>query len=103
MAERVSHKPWGRFSESDYTLEQLARASLIHMQEPPKTKADCKLPIREPDGTLNANGIVAAAIRIHQTDAPMEKKRKAARKLVSLYRNVLNREPPDSLKRLAVM
>jgi len=103
MAERVSHKPWGRFSESDYTLEQLARASLIHMQEPPKTKADCKLPIREPNGTLNANAIVAAAIRIHQTDAPMEKKRKAARKLVSLYRNVLNREPPDSLKRLAEM
>jgi len=38
MAERVSHKPWGRFSESDYTLEQLARASLIHMQEPPKPR-----------------------------------------------------------------
>lgn len=37
MAERVSHKPWGSFSESDYTLEQLARASLIHMKEPPES------------------------------------------------------------------
>lgn len=103
MAERVSHKAWGRFSESDYSLEQLARASLIHMKEPPETKADCKLPIREPDGTLNANAIIAAAIRIHQTDAPMDKKRKAARKLVALYRRVLDREPPENLKRLAGM
>ena len=73
------------------------------MKEPPETKGDCKLPIREPDGTLNENAIVAATIRIHQTDAPTELKRKAARKLVSLYRNVLKREPPQSLLKLAGM
>lgn len=103
MSPALSTKPWGQFSESDYTLEQLARASLIHMREPPETKADCKLPVREPDGTLNRNGIIAAAIRIHAVNAPRELKVKAARKLVSLYRNVLKMPPPESLLRLAGM
>ncbi len=58
----VSDKPWSKFSESDYTPEQWYEACLI---KPPKSeytaKAQVKLPVREPDGTLNRNAVHAAA------------------------------------------
>ena len=62
MATEVSNRPWGRFLESDYTLQQWYRACLIHLHDgPPTAKSQCKLPVREPDGTLNRNGVHAAA------------------------------------------
>lgn len=62
MAEKVSDKPWGQIKESDYDLEQWHRACLIHLHDgPPTAKSQCKLPVREPDGTLNRNGVHAAA------------------------------------------
>lgn len=105
MAERVSNKPWGQIKESDYTLEQWHRACLIHLHDrPPTAKSQCKLPVREPDGTLNRNGVHAAAAALAGarggTDAPLSEKRKAARKLISLYR-ILEEEPPESIKKLA--
>jgi hypothetical protein len=104
MAEKVSNKPWGDIKESDYDLEQWHRACLIHLHDgPPTSKEQCKLPVREPDGTLNANGIVAAAIRIYQVKAPRELVRKAARRLVALYKEILEREPPEGLVKLAGM
>ena len=64
-AEKISNKPWGQFSEADYDKEQWYRACLI---KPPKSeytaKKQCKLPVREPDGTLNRNAVHAAALRI---------------------------------------
>jgi len=45
--------------------------------------------VGEPDGMLNANGIVAAAIRIYRVKAPREDVRKTVRRLVSLYKEVL--------------
>lgn len=102
MAEKVSNKPWGDIKESDYDLEQWHRACLIHLHDgPPTSKEQCKLPIREPDGTLNENGVIAAAIRIGQTKAPRELIRKAARQLIDIYKNILKREPPESLYRYA--
>lgn len=98
-----SNRPWSEFSESDYkTAEQFCSACLIDLNPPgkPKVKELCKLPVKEPGGTYNRNGIHAAAVRIHQTHAPREEKRKAARKLIRLYRE-MGEEPPDSLKRLA--
>jgi len=100
-----SNKPWSQFSQSDYTLEQWHRACLIHLHEGrPTAKSQCKLPVREPEGTYNRNGIHAAAAVLAGArggvDAPREKKRAAARKLVSLYRE-MGDTPPDSLKRLA--
>ncbi len=107
MAAKVSNKPWSNFSESDYDKEQWWDACLIHLV--PKSeytsKEQCKLPVKEPDGTYNRNGIYAAAAALAGArggvKAPMEDKRKAAKKLVSLYRNVLDEEPPESIKRLA--
>jgi len=90
MAEKVSNKPWGDIKESDYDLEQWHRSCLIYIHDgPPTSKEQCKLPVGEPDGMLNANGIVAAAIRIYRVKAPREDVRKTVRRLVSLYKEVL--------------
>ena len=101
----VSNRPWGQISESDYTLEQWHRACLIHLHEgPPTAKAQCKLPVREPDGTLNRNGVHAAAAALAGArggvQAPREQKRRAARTLIRLYRE-LDEEPPESIRRIA--
>lgn len=100
-----SNKPWGQFKESDYTLEQWHHACLIHLhQGDPTSKEQCKLPVREPDGTLNRNGIHAAAAALAGArggvDAPTDEKKAAARKLIRLYRE-MGEEPPASIKRLA--
>jgi len=102
----VSNKPWGQFRESDYTLEQWHRACLIHLHSgAPTAKAQCKLPVREPDGTLNRNGVHAAAAALAGArggvKAPAAEKRKAARALVRLYRRELKEEPPESILRIA--
>lgn len=58
----ISNRLWSQFDESDYTLEQWYRACLIHLHEDePTAKNNCKLPMREPDGTLNRNAVHAAA------------------------------------------
>lgn len=101
----ISEKPWGKFSEADYTPEQWYEACLI---KPPKgdytAKAQAKLPVREPDGTLNRNGVHAAAAALAGArggvQASSEDKRKAARALIRLYRE-LEEEPPESIKRIA--
>lgn len=99
-----SNKPWSDFSESDYSLEQWIRATLIRMTERPKTKGDCKLPVKEPDGTYSRNGIHAAAGALAGArggvQASAELKRKAAKKLLSLYRE-MGDPAPDSLYRVA--
>ncbi len=104
MAERVSDKPWGQFSQADYTPEQWRRACLIHMDSNSDNKADHKLPVREPDGTLNRNAVHAAAAVLAGArggvDAPPTQKRAAARQLIRLY-GELQEEPPESLRRLA--
>ena len=101
----ISDKPWSRFSESDYNDEQWYEACLI---KPPKSeytaKAQAKLPVREPDGTLNRNGVHAAAAALAGArggvKAGAEEKRKAARALLRLYRE-LEEEPPKTIERLA--
>lgn len=105
MAERISNRPWSDFSESDYDLEQWHRACLIHLHDgEPTAKSQCKLPVREPDGTLNRNGVHAAAAALAGArsilKAPPEEKRRAARMLIRLYR-LMDEEPPESTKRIA--
>lgn len=103
----ISNKPWGSISESDYKdAEQFCKACLIDMNEPgkPKVKDACKLPVREPGGALNRNAVHAAAAALAGVrggvQAPLAEKRKAARKLIALYRE-LKEEPPESIKKLA--
>lgn len=57
-------------------------------------------PIREPDGTVNANAISAAAGRLSQVKgASLSQKKQAARKLIAAYRHTGD-TPPDSLSQL---
>lgn len=104
----ISDKPWGQFSEADYTPEQWRRACLVHMTaasgQDPMSKGLHKLPVKEPDGTLNRNAVHAAAgahgIAAVQGITAMQRKM-AAQQLVNLYENDLKEEPPASLEQLA--
>ncbi len=103
----ISNRPWGQFSEADYdTPASFCGASLIDMNPSgeEKTKAMCKLPVREPNGDLNRNGVHAAAAALAGgrggVQAPPEMKRRAARKLIRLY-SELDEDPPESIRRLA--
>lgn len=102
-----SNKPWSQFSESDYeTAEKYCSACLIDMNPSgeKKKKELCKLRVKEPSGVYNRNGIHAAAASLagarEPLKAPASEKKKAARKLLRLYRE-MGDEPPDSLKRIA--
>lgn len=98
----VSDKPWSDFSAADYTPAQWHRACVIHDHPAgvPDDKESCKLPIREPDGTLNRNAVHAAASVLAGgrggVQASPEDKAKAARAVLAAYR-AIGDDPPDSL------
>lgn len=102
----ISNKPWSDFTAADYSPEEYCAASLI--DENPsgerKTKDRCRLPVREPGGSLNRAAVHAAAAVLAGgrggVDAPPAKKRAAARRLLTFY-GELDEEPPESLRRLA--
>src|SRR5690606_39843894 len=97
-AEKGSNRPWSDCTQADYTLEQWHRACLIHRHTgAPSAKSECSLPVREPSGRVNRNGVHAAASRIGQVNAPADQVRSAARALVRLYRTELDEDPPESL------
>lgn len=102
----VSDKPWGSFSASDYTPQQWRSACLIDTgQGDPDSKDRYKLPVKEPSGAVNRNGVHAAASVLGGgrggVQAPPDAKKAAARKLAGLYRSQLKEEPPPSLARMA--
>lgn len=100
----VSDKPWGQFSPSDYTDQQWQDACVLDRGLGDTAKERYGLPVREPDGTLNSNGVHAAAGDLvgarGGVKASPAAKRAAAVKLVSLYKQIGD-TPPDSLTRLA--
>jgi len=104
----ISDKPWGGFSEADYpTAEAYCDACLINMNEGAPadwTKADCKLPVREPNGDVNRNAVHAAAAVLAGgrggVTAPAAMKMRAANKLMLLY-GQMKEMAPDSLRRMA--
>ncbi len=103
----VSNKPWGTISAADYKdADAYCAACLIDTNETgkPKTKNACKLPVREPGGDLNANGVHAAAAVLAGArggvSAPSAAKKKAAKKLMSHY-GEMKETPPDSIRRMA--
>jgi hypothetical protein len=100
----VSPKPWGQFSQSDYSDSQWESACILDRGTGNTPKERYALPVREPDGTLNRNGVHAAAARLAGAGGDMnaspDAKRAAARKLVSLYHQIGD-QPPDSITRLA--
>jgi HK97 family phage prohead protease len=101
----ASNRPWSDFSAADYSPEQWRRACLIDTgQGDPGSKDRYKLPVREPSGTLNRNGVHAAASALAGgrggVQADPGQKRKAARALVRFY-GTLGEDPPESLTSLA--
>lgn len=102
----VSDKPWGNITAASYaTPNAYCAASLIDLNTGEKSKALCKLPIKEPGGAINRAAVHAAAAVLAGgrggVQAPQDEKVKAAKRLVSIYRNDLNEDPPESLVRLA--
>lgn len=103
----VSDKPWSDFTAADYTPAQWHRACVIHDHpagQVPDDKEHCKLPIREPDGTLNRAGVHAAASVLAGgrggVQATAAQKAAAARAVLSAY-HTIGDTPPDSLTALA--
>jgi phage head maturation protease len=100
----VSDTPWGNFSQADYNDEQWARACLVDRGADTKGKQRYALPVREPSGALNRNG-VHAAVGGHGIGAVQgidDAQRKAvARKLVALYKGDLKEDPPEGLENMA--
>lgn len=104
----VSNRDWDQYTDADYAdAGALCDASLINLNDGPRaewSKAGCKLPVFEPVGALNRNGVHAAASALAGgrggVNAPAAAKRAAARRLIRLY-GQLDEEPPESIRRLA--
>lgn len=97
----ISEKPWSEYTKADYTPEQWHRACLIHQHSgAPTSKAQCKLPVRTPNGAVNRNGVHAAAAALAGArggvDASDAEKASARRALSSLYTE-LGEDMPNSL------
>lgn len=103
----VTDKPWDGSAGRWPNAAAYAASCLIDLNPPgkPKTKELAKLPVREPDGTINRNAVHAAASILAGgrggVDAPAEAKAAAASKIVAMYRRDLKEEPPDSLVKMA--
>lgn len=100
-------EPWNS-PESDLSPEEFCSVCLIDANAPgaEKLKSKCWLPVRKSRGApINKNAVHAAAGGHGVTKvkgAPADKKRAAARKLVSLYRE-MSETPPASLLAVAGM
>jgi hypothetical protein len=104
-----SNRSWGEISktvEAYGSVEKYCAACLIDLNPPGEEKvaSKCKLLVKEPNGKYNKNGMISAAQVLAGgmggVDAPIDVKRKAARKLIRLYREA-KMGPPESLKQLA--
>ena len=101
-----SSSPWdaGKVKASQ-EAGAYCRCCLMDLNMGEKTKDACKLPVRStPGGAYNLNAMSAAAAALAGArgglNAPAEEKRKAARRLVRLYRQA-KKEPPPALLRVA--
>lgn len=93
--EMVNH-PWNGSAER-FDDEQYERSCLVCRPGDGSAKERCSLPVLEPDGDLNIQGMHAAAQRLNQTGMSMEMKAQAARKLVRYYRQAGETPPPALL------
>jgi hypothetical protein len=101
----VSDKAWDGSSARYKDAAAFCAACLVDTNEPgkPKVAANCRLPVKEPDGSVNRNAVHNAAARINQTSGVSpEEKKAAAKKLVRLY-GTLKEDPPAALRRMAGM
>jgi hypothetical protein len=108
LAETVSDTPWSNFKDSDYNDAQYTKATVYDRgkcndaMKNATAKQRYSLPVREPSGKLNRNGVHAAAGRVNQvTGGCSDALKAAATTLVNMYKNSLKEDPPDALVSLA--
>jgi HK97 family phage prohead protease len=100
LMRAVTKKPWDG-SASRFTDEQYQRSCLIDRGGDDPVKERCSLPVKEPNGDVNANALGQAAARLNQVaSASPEQKASAARKLRRYYSQA-SMEPPPSLMAMA--
>jgi len=99
---KVDETPWSNYKESMYSGEQWHNACLIHNHSgTPTAKAQCKLPIKTPNGVVNRHGVYSAASVLAGgrggVFATSAQKNSAARSLIHIY-GQMGVTPPPSLK-----
>ncbi len=106
MPDGVSTRPWSGAASGYKDADAYCRSCLIdqNLAGVPKVADRCKLPVREPNGTLNRSALAAAASALAGgrggIDATPAEKSSAAVGLVALYR-AAGMIPPPSLRDLA--
>lgn len=102
----ITNKPWDG-SASKYTdTAAYCAACLIDTNDPggDKVQSKCKLPVKEPNGDVNANAVHAAVAALAGgrggVDASPADKKAAARALVRYY-GQMKEDVPPSLKSMA--
>jgi HK97 family phage prohead protease len=102
MRVKVSDAPWSIWTQSDFTLEQWRASCLLDTEEGASDRKErYRLPVREPNGTLNRNGIRAMAFKIQTMEDLSDEQRSAmARKVVGLYR-AMREDVPEYLNEIA--
>lgn len=103
----VTDSPWDGSASRWPSTEDFCKSCLIDTNEAgkDKTQANCKLPIKEPNGDINKNALGAAAAALAGArgglkDVSPADKKAAARKLLRAYGEA-KMDPPPSLKNLA--
>jgi len=101
----ISNAPWDGSASRWSDTASYCKSCLIDENEPgtpsdKKVQSKCHLPVYEPGGALNKNGLSAAAGRLMQTQTSPANKKAAARKLKRLYAEA-KMDVPDSVKRVA--
>lgn len=93
LSRVVVSRPWNG-SASRFEDDEYERSCVVCRTGEGSVKERCSLPVLEPNGDLNVNGMHAAASRLNQTSLPMDLKAQAARKLIRYYRQAGEDAPP---------
>lgn len=104
-AASVTDSPWddrsSRYDDEQYfTACVLDRGDCAHDWKNMPVKSRYTLPIREPNGALNRNGVRKAAGRLSSMKACVAAKQSAAVKIQAAFAS-LKEDPPDDVKMLA--
>lgn len=103
----VTDKPWNGSASKYATTKEYCDACIINTNDgDPKdwVEAKCKLPVKEPNGDINSNGVHAAAAALAGARGGIKEsseiKKAAAKKLASIYRQI-KQDVPESIKNMA--
>jgi hypothetical protein len=105
----ITDKPWDGSASRWPDIASYCESCLLDLNPPgtpsdKKTQANCKLPIKEPNGDINTNALSPALGALNGArgglkDVSPQDRKAAARKLAGAYR-AAKLDLPDSLKRM---